>query len=178
MTMDYRLLRLIKPGFYWLIPAKKLRPAPSDTSYKLEQGGVFLPAKLLVSVTLSYYWWRTVAVRPATLTVVHLRSSEVSGPILPTVPTIILMDFCCDYHSSWYYSWKPDPAARAVDGFSGPWAQDKPYLFLPFNLIERALTKIQIEVTEFACLKAPAWPTQVWYLQLLKLLVRIQSSFL
>ena len=71
-----------------------------------------------------------------------------------------------------YYSWKPDPAARAVDAFSVPWVQAKPYLFPPFNLIGRALTKIQIEAIEFACLIASAWPAQVWYPQLLKLLVR------
>ena len=71
-----------------------------------------------------------------------------------------------------YYSWKPDPAARAVDAFSVAWTGEKPYLFPPFNMIGRALTKIREEVVEFACLIAPAWPAQIWYPQLLKMLVR------
>ena len=64
-----------------------------------------------------------------------------------------------------YYSWKPDPAAKAVDAFSVAWTQDKPYLFPPFNLIGRALMKIQTEAIEFACLIAPAGLVQVWYPQ-------------
>ena len=39
-----------------------------------------------------------------------------------------------------------------MDVFSVPWVQDKLYLFPPFNLIGRALTKIEIETIEFACL--------------------------
>jgi len=27
-----------------------------------------------------------------------------------------------------YYSWRPDPQAKAVDAFSVPWAQDIPYV--------------------------------------------------
>ena len=50
-TMDYRLRRLIKPGFYRLIPAKKLCPGSRETLDKLEQGGIILPVKLVVSVT-------------------------------------------------------------------------------------------------------------------------------
>ena len=50
-TMDYRLRRFIKHGFYQLIPSKKLRLGSSNTSDKLEQGGVLLPVKQLVSVT-------------------------------------------------------------------------------------------------------------------------------
>ena len=59
-----------------------------------------------------------------------------------------------------------------MDAFSVPWVQDKPYLFPPFILIGRALTNIQIEAIEFACLIAPAWTAQIWYPQLLKSLVR------
>ena len=51
VTVDYMLERVVKPGFYQLIPPKKLHPASSDTSDKLEQDSVLLPVKLLVSVT-------------------------------------------------------------------------------------------------------------------------------
>ena len=70
-----------------------------------------------------------------------------------------------------YCSWRPDPQARVVDAFSITWSQDQPYLFPPFNLIGKALTKIRIEEVDFACLIAPAWPAQVWYSQVLRMLV-------
>ena len=39
-------------------------------------------------------------------------------------------------------------------------------------MIGRALAKICQEELEYACLIAPAWPTQVWYPQLLRMIVR------
>jgi len=71
-----------------------------------------------------------------------------------------------------YYSWKPDPAAKVVDAFSISWASNHPYLFPSFSMIGRALTKIQLERVEYPCLIAPAWPGQVWYQQLMKMLMR------
>ena len=71
-----------------------------------------------------------------------------------------------------YCSWRPDPQARVVDAFSTSWSQDRPYLFPPFCLIGRALTKIQLEEVDYACLVAPAWPAQVWYPQVLRMLVK------
>jgi len=53
---------------------------------------------------------------------------------------------------------KPDPAAKAIDALSMPWAQDQSYLFPPFNLIGRALSKIQVEAVKYACLIGPTWP--------------------
>ena len=71
-----------------------------------------------------------------------------------------------------YCSWRPDPQARVVDAFSTSWSQDQPYLFPPFNLIGRALSKICLEEVDYACLIAPTWPAQVWYSQVLRMLVR------
>ena len=71
-----------------------------------------------------------------------------------------------------YCSWRPDPQVRVVDAFSTSWSQDRPYLFPPFSLIGRALTKIRLEGLDYACLIAPAWPSQVWYPQVLRMLVR------
>ena len=51
-----------------------------------------------------------------------------------------------------YCSWRPDPQARVVDAFSTSWSRDRPYLFPPFCLIGRALTKIQLEEVDYACL--------------------------
>ena len=71
-----------------------------------------------------------------------------------------------------YYSWKPDPYTKTVDTFTVFWSQDQLYLFLPFNLIGRALTKIQTDSVKYACLVAPVWPAQVWYPQVLQVLVK------
>ena len=48
---------------------------------------------------------------------------------------------------------------------------ESPYLFSPFCLIGRALLKIQRESVNQVCLIAPAWPSQVWYSQLLTILM-------
>ena len=76
-----------------------------------------------------------------------------------------------NYQLPVYCSWKPDPGALAVDAFSISWAREIPYLFPPFCLVGRALSKIQRETISCACLVAPAWPTQAWYPQLLAMLV-------
>jgi len=46
-----------------------------------------------------------------------------------------------------------------------------PYLCPPLSMIGRALTKICPEELEYSCLIALAWPAQVWYPQLLKMLL-------
>jgi len=71
-----------------------------------------------------------------------------------------------------YCSWCTDPQAKVVDAFSTSWAQDQPYLIPPFNLTGRALSKISVEEVNYACLIAPIWPAQVWYSQVLRMLVR------
>ena len=69
-----------------------------------------------------------------------------------------------------YCSWKPDPGARSVDALSISWAREAPYLFSPFYRIGKALLKISREAVDSACLIAPAWPSQIWYPQLLAML--------
>ena len=64
-----------------------------------------------------------------------------------------------------YYSWKPDPCVKIVNAFIVSWSQDQPYLFLPLNLTGRTFTKTQTDLVRYACLIAPAWPAQVWYLK-------------
>lgn len=62
------------------------------------------------------------------------------------------IDLIASRTNTQYYSWKPDPAAKAVNAFSVPWTQEQLYLFSPFNLIGRALIKIRMETVEYACL--------------------------
>ena len=51
-----------------------------------------------------------------------------------------------------YCSWRPDLTAVAVEAFSVPWSYKQTYFFPPFNLVERCLTKIQMETVTSACL--------------------------
>ena len=69
-----------------------------------------------------------------------------------------------------YCSWKPDPAAVTVDGLSISWKGHHPYMFPPFVLIPRCLSKLQEEKVT-ATLIAPVWPNQIWFPQLLRNLI-------
>jgi hypothetical protein len=69
-----------------------------------------------------------------------------------------------------YVSWKPDPAAVQVDAFEMNWRNLKGYMFPPFCLIGRCLGKVRKEQATLV-LVAPVWTTQVWYPQLLSMLV-------
>lgn len=69
-----------------------------------------------------------------------------------------------------YCSWKPDPGALAIDALSILWTNNKTYLFPPFVLIPCCLNKARKEGVA-ALLIAPVWPNQIWFPQLLSLLV-------
>jgi len=58
--------------------------------------------------------------------------------------------------------------------FSISWARESSYLFSPFCLIGRDLLKIRREAVNRTCLIAPAWSSQIWYPQLLAMLVSLQ----
>ena len=62
-----------------------------------------------------------------------------------------------------YMSWKPDPGAIATDALSLPWTDLRGYVFPPFSLIGRCLSKIQHEKVPELILIAPVWPIQPWY---------------
>ena len=71
-----------------------------------------------------------------------------------------------------FVSWFPDPGAWAVDAFSFHWREFKPYIFPPFSLLGRILTKLKVLKVSDALIIAPWWPTAHWYPQLLQLLVQ------
>ena len=69
-----------------------------------------------------------------------------------------------------YVSWKPDPGAIHVDAFSMPWNNKYVYMFPPFCLISRSLQKLEKDKGN-ALMIAPIWPTQVWWPNLMRMLV-------
>ena len=53
-----------------------------------------------------------------------------------------------------------------------PWTQGHCYAFPPFCLIPRVLNKIQQDQVHTVTLITPCWQTQLWYPQVLKMLIR------
>ena len=68
-----------------------------------------------------------------------------------------------------FASWRPDPRAAFVDGFSRSWHGEYFYAFPPFSLIQRCLDRVELDQAQ-GVLLVPAWPTQTWYTRLLQML--------
>ena len=69
-----------------------------------------------------------------------------------------------------YLSWRPDPEAEAVDAFSTPpelW--ENAYAFPPFSLLTRCLRYIRQHDIRRVIVVAPAWQSQAYYPQLLRM---------
>ena len=72
------------------------------------------------------------------------------------------------FASSWnkqlecFVSWKHQPESLAIDAFSLNWGQFTGYLFPPFCLIARCLSKVRMDQAEVT-LVTPFWPTQAWF---------------
>jgi hypothetical protein len=67
-----------------------------------------------------------------------------------------------------FVSLVPDPKAYAVDTMSFPWEGMFVYAFPPFRFLSVVLRKISVEQS-LIILKAPAWPKQTWFPDLLRL---------
>ena len=61
-----------------------------------------------------------------------------------------------------FVSWKHQPNCLALDAFSLNWRDIRGYLFPPFNLISRCLSKIRRDGA-LVTLVTPFWPTQPWF---------------
>ena len=70
-----------------------------------------------------------------------------------------------------FVSWKPDPASSFVDAFTISWEKMFFYAFPPFCQIHRCLQKILEDQTPQGIMIVPLWPTQVWWPQLLRMLI-------
>ena len=67
-----------------------------------------------------------------------------------------------------YMSWRPDPYSMGTDEFQIMWNNKKGYVFPPFCLITRCLSKVLKEKSEIVMI-TPAWQTQSYYPLLLTL---------
>ena len=66
-----------------------------------------------------------------------------------------------------FCSWQPEPKAIAVDALSIPWKEQRAYMFPPFALIPRCLSKLWEEGAS-ALLIAAVWPNQTGFPQVLR----------
>ena len=69
-----------------------------------------------------------------------------------------------------YISWKRDPEALWINAFSSSWSNIYFFAFPPFSQIMRCLLKVGRDRAE-CIIVVPLWPTQIWYPELLKMLV-------
>ena len=86
------------------------------------------------------------------------------------LPDIDMFASRLNYQIDQYVSWKRDPDALWVDAFSRSWFNIYFFAFPPFSLIMRCLQKIVRDTAE-CIIVVPLWPTQIWYPELLKLLI-------
>ena len=70
-----------------------------------------------------------------------------------------------------FVSYRPDPAAQAVNAFTITWENTKFYAFPPFACIPRVLQKIWSDKAS-GILIVPDWPNQPWYSQFTQMVVR------
>ena len=64
---------------------------------------------------------------------------------------------------STFVSWFPEVGAYRNDAFSFSWHQFSPYVFCPFNLVSKVLTKIISDKVDKALLIIPLWRSQIWF---------------
>ena len=86
------------------------------------------------------------------------------------LPTIDLFASRLNARLNRYISWFPDPFSENVDAFSVSWSNEIPYLFPPFSLLHRCLSKLTIDSTQTALLIFPLWVNQPWLVTLLNML--------
>lgn len=72
-----------------------------------------------------------------------------------------------------FVSWKPDPASCFVDAFTISWDSSYFYAFPPFCQIHRCLQNILEDQVPQGIMILPFWPTQVWWPQLLRMIIAI-----
>ena len=73
---------------------------------------------------------------------------------------------------STHVAWRRDPYSVATNEFSITWNKEFSYAFPPFRLITQVLNKIEKEKTKKLILITPCWQTQLWYPQILSMLIR------
>ena len=64
-----------------------------------------------------------------------------------------------------------DPEASTMDAFTFSWKDLHPYIFTPFTIIPRILSKIKTDTVDKAIIIVPLWPSLLWFPLLISLIV-------
>lgn len=89
--------------------------------------------------------------------------------LLKVTPTIDLFASRLNKKVERFVSWRPEPAAIAVDAFQISWGEEISYVFPPFCLLAKCLHKVECDRAR-AIIIAPWWPTQPWFAHLTHLI--------
>ena len=87
------------------------------------------------------------------------------------LPSVDLMASRLNARLDRYFSWIPDPYCENVDCFSISWADEIPYLFPPFSLLSRCISKLSRDNCQMALIIFPLWLVQLWITTLLHMLM-------
>lgn len=88
-------------------------------------------------------------------------------------PDVDLLASRLSHQISNYASWSFDPGASAVDAVTICWSNMSPYIFPPFSLISRILSKIKSDTVEKDIIIVPFWPTQSWFSLLISVIISL-----
>ena len=69
-----------------------------------------------------------------------------------------------------FYSWRPDPLAKAMDALVQDWSTTKGFANPPWILVGKVLAKVRAQRCQVV-LVAPVWKSQPWYADLLHMLI-------
>ena len=77
-----------------------------------------------------------------------------------------------------FFSFRPNPEAKAVDALPQPWMNIRPYAFPPFILIGRCLQKVRQEGVQEIVIIAPVWRRQPSFPPLIESLIDLPTLLL
>ena len=83
-------------------------------------------------------------------------------------PDIDLFASHLNFQIKSFCSFRPDPEAMHVNAFTLNWKSWKPYVFAPFNLLDRCLAKIEADKVENIAMVVPLWLSAPFFATMLR----------
>ena len=109
------------------------------------------------------------AVLPARMNCHFLQMQQISSLTLRDLFASKLID-----HIKTYFSWRPDPLSQETDAFQQNSFHISLYAFLPFCMTRKILSIVLQEKVPMMILVSPAWPSQLWYSEAMRISIQQQ----
>ena len=87
-------------------------------------------------------------------------------------PNIDLFASHLNYKIKPYCSFRPDPFCMRVDAFTLNWREWNPFAYPPFSLLNRCLSKLDVDDVKNIAMIVPIWPTAPFFGNLIRHLKR------